>query len=123
MIFLEEVLYELFTAAGIKSSSDESVEWSEDYILVTRSGGDPNVFGRTGRETVDLEIDAYSMSRKRAIKLAYDARSLIEELPVRYVAISNAEGYGIRQTPTDNKQYGYTFGVTITVNQSNPEED
>lgn len=122
-ILLESVVVSALKAAGVKASTEESVEWSGDYVILARTGGTNELFGSdltgwTGREQVELDFSVYSTSQIAALQLAYLVIEVCRNLPRSNSRISNPLLDNPAQLPTFNNQPGYTFGGSFTVNQN-----
>lgn len=110
MILLEEVVVSAFKAAGIKLSTTESVEEKGDYVLYSRTGGEGQ--DKTERELVDFDFNVYGTSRDWALRLAYESQKVCRDLDLHSQVSSVALG-PIVQGPVFNKQYLYTFVITV----------
>ena len=122
MIILEEILVDLLKTAGIKASLSESVDWTGEYVLLARTGGEFDAFGNdftgwTGRERVDIDFDVYALTRLDALKLARRVFNISKNLS-QITEISNVGLSGPQQIPTFNEQFGYAFSLSATVLQS-----
>lgn len=123
MIFIEALVVETLSAAGIKTSMSASVEWTEDYVLFSKTGGVREAYGnsltgKTGRGRVSVDFNVYSMDRVRAAELAERVAALLEDMESQYYFLSNLVVSEPVSTLAPDKQYGYTLGLTVTINKN-----
>jgi hypothetical protein len=125
-ILLEKLLVSSFKYAGIKASTSESEEWNGEYVTITRLGGQLDQFGNattgwTGKELVEMSFNVYSTGPIEALELSYEVARICKYLPLTYSVVSNPLLDAPAQMGWFNEQYGYTFGASFTVNQTNTQ--
>lgn len=122
MIILEEVLVEELAREGIKASTEASTDPVANYVLITRIGGEAELYGNnltglTRRERVDIVFNIYASSRGAALKLGYRVQEVCRSLELLYSRISMVDFDGLAEISDFNNLKAYTFSLSATINQ------